>query len=274
MFFYFFVISFFDRIRFYAGLNRAGRTPFCKRSSTCSANIANVAGSILQNSGNGYDITDSVANIAADTTSTVAKTAENGVITTISGDVSVGYTATAFENMKAIESYDTTDLASDKVANITIDASVQTKDVTIKLSDIKPGDHITLSATVGTGNDFLQGDDTANTLVDGMGADWLVGGKGADVIFAGSMTSQNVGKVYAECSDTIADGAINADFVKVFFGPGSDTTGLLPDVQKNSSRDTTLLKGAKATIFSLFPPVRGFSCSRPAVVILRARLRN
>ena len=79
------------------------------------ANIANVAGSILQNSGKGYDLTDSVANI--------------------------------------------------KVTNITIDASAQTKDVTIKLSDIKSGDHITLSATGGTGNYFLQGDDTANTLV-------------------------------------------------------------------------------------------------------------
>ena len=129
------------------------------------ANIANVAGSILQNSGNGYDLTDSVANIAADTTSTVAKAAENGVTATVSGDISVSYTAAAFENMKDIDSYDTTELAFDKVANITIDASAQTKDVTIKLSDIKSGDPITLSATGGTGNYFLQGDDTANTLV-------------------------------------------------------------------------------------------------------------
>ena len=66
------------------------------------ANIANVAGSILQNSGNGYDLTDSVANIAADTTSTVAKAAENGVTATVSGDISVSYTAAAFENMKDI----------------------------------------------------------------------------------------------------------------------------------------------------------------------------
>ena len=77
----------------------------------------------------------------------------------------MSYTAAAFENMKDIDSYDTTELAFDKVANITIDASAQTKDVTIKLSDIKSGDHITLSATGGTGNYFLQGDDTANTLV-------------------------------------------------------------------------------------------------------------
>ena len=120
------------------------------------ANIANVAGSILQNSGNGYDLTDSVANIAADTTSTVAKAAENGVTATVSGDISVSYTAAAFENMKDIDSYDTTELASDKVANITIDASAQTKDVTIKLSDIKSGDHITLSATVGRATIFCR----------------------------------------------------------------------------------------------------------------------
>lgn len=207
------------------------------------ANIANVAGSILQNSDNGYDITDSVTNIAADTTSTVAKAAENGVTATVSGDVSVIYTTAAFANMKAIDSYDTTDLASDKVANITIDASAQTKDVTIDLGDIKSGDHITLSATGGTGNDFLKGDDTANTLVGGTGADWLVGGKGADVIFAGSMTSQNAGKVYAEGSDTIADGAINADFVKVFFGPDTNSNWIDPTVQKGFFQGHNIVEG-------------------------------
>ncbi|MFR1479821.1 MAG: hypothetical protein ACLSB9_31110 [Hydrogeniiclostridium mannosilyticum] len=44
-------------------------------------------------------------------------------------DISVSYTAAAF-SMKDIDSY-TTELAFDKVANITIDASAQTKDVTI-----------------------------------------------------------------------------------------------------------------------------------------------
>ena len=206
------------------------------------ANIANVAGSILQNSTEGYDITDSVANIAADGTSTIAKAQD--VTATVSGDVSVVYTATAFANMKAIDAYDTTGLASDKVANITIDASAQTKDVTIKLSDIKAVDeNVTLSATGGTGNDFLQGNDSDNTLVGGNGADWLVGGKGADVIFAGSMTSQNAGKVYAEGSDTIVAGAINADFVNVFFGPDANSNWIDPTVQTNFFKGHNIVEG-------------------------------
>ena len=206
------------------------------------ANIANVAGSILQNSTEGYDITDSVANIAADGTSTIAKAQD--VTATVSGDVSVVYTATAFANMKAIDAYDTTGLASDKVANITIDASAQTKDVTIKLSDIKAVDeNVTLSATGGTGNDFLQGNDSDSTLVGGNGADWLVGGKGADVIFAGSMTSQNAGKVYAEGSDTIVAGAINADFVNVFFGPDANSNWIDPTVQTNFFKGHNIVEG-------------------------------
>ena len=154
------------------------------------------------------------------------------------------YTATAFANMKAIDAYDTTGLASDKVANITIDASAQTKDVTIKLSDIKAVDeNVTLSATGGTGNDFLQGNDSDNTLVGGNGADWLVGGKGADVIFAGSMTSQNAGKVYAEGSDTIVAGAINADFVNVFFGPDANSNWIDPTVQTNFFKGHNIVEG-------------------------------
>lgn len=204
------------------------------------ANIDNVAGAILQGS-NGYDITDSVANIAAGTKVTLENA--DAVTATVSGDVSVGYSAAAIENLGHIDQYDTAGLASDKVANITIDASAQAKAVTIDLSVLKSSEKVTLSATGGDGNDYLKGDATGNTLVGGKGADWLVGGEGNDIIFAGAKTSQNADKVYAEGADTIADNAINTDFVKIFFGPETDSNWIAADVQKSFFQGHNIVEG-------------------------------
>lgn len=75
----------------------------------------------------------------------------------------------------------------------------------------------------GAGNDAItaRGSAVAVTLIGGQGADYLVGGAEADVIFAGSMTTLKDG-VYGEGSDSIAKDAINAQFVKGFFGPDSN----------------------------------------------------
>lgn len=75
----------------------------------------------------------------------------------------------------------------------------------------------------GAGNDAITARDSAVavTLIGGQGADYLVGGAEADVIFAGSMTTLKNG-VYGEGSDSIAKDAINAQFVKGFFGPDSN----------------------------------------------------
>ena len=75
----------------------------------------------------------------------------------------------------------------------------------------------------GAGNDAITARDSAVavTLIGGQGADYLVGGAEADVIFAGSMTTLKDG-VYGEGSDSIAKDAINAQFVKGFFGPDSN----------------------------------------------------
>ena len=75
----------------------------------------------------------------------------------------------------------------------------------------------------GAGNDAItaRSSAVAVTLIGGQGADYLVGGAEADVIFAGSMTTLKDG-VYGEGSDSIAKDAINAQFVKGFFGPDSN----------------------------------------------------
>lgn len=73
----------------------------------------------------------------------------------------------------------------------------------------------------GAGNDAITARGSAVTLIGGQGADYLVGGAEANVIFAGSMTTLKDG-VYGEGSDSIAKDAINAQFVKGFFGPDSN----------------------------------------------------
>ena len=206
------------------------------------ANIANVSGSILQGSASGYDITDSVANIAAGDTVTLQNATEASA--TVSGDVSVVYTANALANMANIDKYDTTGLASGGTANITIDATAQTSDVTIKLNTVTAKDsHVTLSATGGAGNDYLLGNDGANTLVGGNGADWLVGGKGDDLIFAGSMTTQGKDSIYAVSSDTIAADAANASATTTFFGPAANSNWIASDVWTGFFKGHNIVEG-------------------------------
>lgn len=209
------------------------------------ANLANVAASVLQGSDGDYTVTDAVANIAVGNMVTLKEAGD--VVAKISSDVSLTYATDTLAHLATIYSYDTTGLAKDKTANITVDASAESKDVALDLNAAK-GEHladyglVTLSATGGAGNDYLGGDAHANTLVGGNGADWLSGGKGDDILFAGSMTSLDANKVYAQGSESIKADAVNTEFSDTIFGP-TGSNWITPDVQSTFFKGHNILEG-------------------------------